>query len=562
MKITPIGCSYNSFNKISKNNSQINKNFENGNSEKLPLVNASYMLAFTGGKSLNLEQTVKQIEQFGSFPPDIKEEAGQIIKEGNPDDKTLIDVHREKYDGLNYLDNLDEIKEMYPEFEGVLSDSEIEYKAGSFIDDVKRGNIPYFDKDQDVAVQLLQMYWGDGFSLNDLKNQFVGRNVNKVLAKLNISRVDKTYGHYLKLSDKEYNERFTSEMSERLKGQHRERVIRNEGVYIPRGPLTPEHRENISRGLIKHYSEHPEKVLEMSERQKEFYEKHPEEKIKFSQVLYRAWGERDAKPVKKALSRFMKRPVSYEELSNVFNQDKETKAKLKAFWDKNKWAKDKFSTCMKSSWKRQKELDEMGLIYEPFYVTNLIPKKMQEKIGRVVAPNDGNFANIPTSVIPDIRELRDNPNLRAPAGSNEMKKTGKLIDDYFEANPKEQDALADVLDIGFAIAIKELAEEKVKNTDKYPAFAEMTVYWQDTVAKKWQQHTPIGIDELTDIYSMMMNICVANDDLASAKKIDKSIERAYDLMTEKAPREKDFTMLGIVQALIQMGIVNKSVLFK
>lgn len=561
MKINPIGFNYgvnsqNIKNKVQKNNIEQNK------IENLPSVSASYMLAFTGGKSLNLEQTVKQIEQFGSFPPDIKEEAEQIIKEGNPDNKTLIDVHKEKYEGLNYLDNLDDIKELYPEFEGVLPDSAVEIREGSFMDDVKKGKIPYFDKNQDVAVQLLQMYWGEGFSLNDLKTQFAGKSINSVFEKLNIPKTDRTYGYYLKFSDKEYNERFTSKMSERLKGRHREKIARKDGVYIPRGPLTPEHKANISKGLIKHYTEHPEKALEMSERQKRFYEEHPEEKIKFSEVMLRAWGKREAAPIKKALSRFLKRPLTDEELSNIFAQDKETKAKMQAFWDKNKWAKDKFSNLMKKSWARQKELDEMGLIYEPFYTANLIPKKMQEKIGRIMAPNNKNFANIPTSLIPDLRELTDNPNLITPAGSIEMKETGKIIDDYFDANPSEQDVLADTLDMGFAIAIKELAEEKVKNMDKYPAFAEMTVYWQDTAVQKWKQHTPTGIDELTKIYSTLMNICVANNDLASAKKIDKSIESAYDLVINKNPKIKDMTMFNVISTLIQMGLVEREVLFK
>lgn len=561
MKINPIGFNYglnsqNIKNKVQKNNIEQNK------IENLPSVSASYMLAFTGGKSLNLEQTVKQIEQFGSFPPDIKEEAEQIIKEGNPDNKTLIDVHKEKYEGLNYLDNIDDIKELYPEFEGVLPDSAVEIRKGSFMDDVKKGKIPYFDKNQDVAVQLLQMYWGEGFSLNDLKTQFAGKSINSVFEKLNIPKTDRTYGYYLKFSDKEYNERFTSKMSERLKGRHREKIARKDGVYIPRGPLTPEHKANISKGLIKHYTEHPEKALEMSERQKRFYEEHPEEKIKFSEVMHRAWGKREAAPIKKALSRFLKRPLTDEELSNIFAQDKETKAKMQAFWDKNKWAKDKFSNLMKKSWARQKELDEMGLIYEPFYTANLIPKKMQEKIGRIMAPNNKNFANIPTSLIPDLRELTDNPNLITPAGSIEMKETGKIIDDYFDANPSEQDVLADTLDMGFAIAIKELAEEKVKNMDKYPAFAEMTVYWQDTAVQKWKQHTPTGIDELTKIYSTLMNICVANNDLASAKKIDKSIESAYDLVINKNPKIKDMTMFNVISTLIQMGLVEREVLFK
>ena len=561
MQINPISFNYGLNNQNIKNKVQKN-NIEQNKKENLPSVSASYMLAFTGGKSLNLSQTVRQIEQFGSFPPDIKEEAKEIIKTGNPDNKTLIDVHKEKYDGLNYLDNLDDIKELYPEFEGVLPDSEVEIREGSFMDDVKKGKIPYFDKDRDVAVQLLQMYWGEGFSLNDLKNQFAGRNINSVFEKLNIPKTDRTYGYYLKFSDKEYNERFTSKMSERLKGQHRARIAKKEGVYIPKGPLTPLHRANISRSLLKYYAEHPEKTLEMSERQKRFYEEHPEEKIKLSEVSRRAWGQKEAKSIKKALSKFLKRQVTDEELSNVFSQNQEMKTKMQAFWNKNKWAKDKFSKLMKKSWERQKELDEMGLIYEPFYTANLIPKKMQEKIGRIMAPNNKNFANIPTSLIPDIRELTDNPNLVTPAGSIEMKETGKIIDDYFDANPNEQDILADTLDMGFAIAIKELAEEKVKNMDKYPAFAEMTVYWQDTAVQKWKQHTPTGIDELTKIYSTLMNICVANNDLASAKKIDKSVESAYDLVVNENPKVKDLTMLNVISALVQMGIVERNVFFK
>ena len=290
MRINPISCNNALYNTNSKINSNNKNNFLQNNNKNLPSVSANYMLAFMGGKSLNLEQTVRQIEQFGSFPPDIKENAYEIINAKNPDNKTLIDIHREKYDGLNYLDSLDEIKELYPEFSNVLSDKQVEIRSGTFMDDVKQGKIPYFDKNQDIAVQLLQMYWGDGFSLNDLKTQFAGKNINSVFEKLNIPKTDRTYGYYLKFSDKQYNERFTSKMSERLKGQHRENITRKEGVYIPRGPLTAEHKANISKGLIEYYAKHPEKTLELSERQKNFYEEHPEEKIKFSQVMLRAWG--------------------------------------------------------------------------------------------------------------------------------------------------------------------------------------------------------------------------------------------------------------------------------
>ena len=59
----------------------------------------------------------------------------------------------------------------------------------------------YFDSEIDLSLQLLQLYWGEGFSLTDLANQFNGRNIQGTMERLNIPRVDRGYGIYLKLSD-------------------------------------------------------------------------------------------------------------------------------------------------------------------------------------------------------------------------------------------------------------------------------------------------------------------------------------------------------------------------
>ena len=138
-------------------------------------------------------------------------------------------------------------------------------------------------------------------------------------------------------------------MSERLKGVKRKEIERKEGVYIPRGPLTEEHKANISKGLIKFYSEHPERLTQLSERQLKYFEENPEQKQIFSEVLLRAWGYRETKSVKKALSKHMKRQMQDNELSDVFSPTAETKQKMKLFWDKNKWARDIFSKAMKKS---------------------------------------------------------------------------------------------------------------------------------------------------------------------------------------------------------------------
>ena len=46
------------------------------------------------------------------------------------------------------------------------------------------------------------------------------------------------------------------------------------------------------------------------------------------------------------------------------------------------------------------------------------------------------------------------------------------------------------------------------------------------------------------------------------KKIDKSIESAYDLVVNENPKVKDLTMLNVISALVQMGIVERNVFFK
>ena len=221
------------------------------------------MLSFKGGKSLSLEQTIVQLDKYSTFPPDIREMAILEIKAGNPKDKTLIDIHKDKYSALNDMETLSEAKKAFPEFKDVLPDWQLDYKPNSFVDDVKQGKNKYFDPEIDLSLQLLQLYWGEGFSLSDLTKQFDGRNILGTMDRLNIPRVERNYGMYLKLSDKDYNARFSKEMSERSKNVARNIAERREGAYIPKGPLSESHKRNISQGLLKFYSEHPERLSEM-----------------------------------------------------------------------------------------------------------------------------------------------------------------------------------------------------------------------------------------------------------------------------------------------------------
>ena len=136
--------------------------------------------------------------------------------------------------------------------------------------------------------------------------------------KLNIPKVNRNYGHVLKFSDPEYNERLTKQMTQKrreamdIKAQQQD----GEPVYIKRGPLSPEHRQHISEGLIKYYHENSERIFAMSERQKKFYEDNPEQAQMFRRVMQRAWNIFGAERIKQALSKFLKK----ERNQNLFLQ--------------------------------------------------------------------------------------------------------------------------------------------------------------------------------------------------------------------------------------------------
>lgn len=500
--------------------------------------------AFTGGKSLSLQETKAQLDKFGSYPPDIKEAVEKTIAEGNPKDKTLIDVHLEKYKDLNQLDTLDEIKELYPEFEGVLSDNEIKYNEGSFIDDFKKGKVDYFDPDVDIAVQLIQMYWGDGFSLNDIKGEYTNnKNVYGVFQKLNIPCADRLYGHYLKFSDKKYNERFTQEMSEKFKNVQRTKIERKEGVYIPRGPQSEETKKKISESLVKYWTEHPERAQEMSDRQKKYFECHPEQKEIFTSVLLRAWRYKEADPIKKYLSKFLEgKEINNEELADVFNENSTIQNKLKEFWNQNSWAKEKFSKCMVKSWARQKELQKIGLRKEPVYIGEQLPPMLKKAI---VEFNNGKLEDLENSVKLVFIE-NDEP--YPDEFKQRSQEITKAINAYFDAHPDEDNKLCDIKFISFVLALDEIAELKKQSGNRHPAISPVCNIWNRMIYEDHMlKELEFKGEELDIIRVAMLQVAVKYNDEKVLRILEDSFVNAERLVNKYGAKECTKRMSKIIE---------------
>ncbi len=352
------------------------------------LPTTAQYLAFTGGYSLDLAKTIQQLDKFAEknssiYPPNIREWAGLILEEGNKAKETLISIHKKYFASLKECFSLDEIKEKFPEFKDVISSENVTAVKGSVIDKFRKGELEYFDNDEDLTVQLIKLYWGEGFSTNDLKRYADGQDLYHTMKKLNIPTASRNYGHILKFSDPEYNERLMREMTEkRLATLDRKAQIETgEPVYIKRGPLSAEHKQRISEGLKKYYQENPERIYEMSERQKEFYRQNPEKSEELSRVLKKAWNLPPADRIKAALSKFLKgRKVETFDLETSpekLNQE-QSKA-MRAFWGLNDWARKAFSKNMKYGWRKVKEENET-VYYLKNTPTKLL-KFIEEKAG-------------------------------------------------------------------------------------------------------------------------------------------------------------------------------------
>ncbi len=350
-----------------------------GSFSKLPSTQT--YLSFTGGYSLNLAETIRNLDKLAEknpnlYPKNIREWAGIILETGNQAKKTLIDIHKDYYESLKSCPTLEAVKEKFPEFEKVISANDVQFSKNSFGDAVKSGELECFDKDEDLTLQILKLYYGEGFSLNDLKNYADGKDIYHTMKKLEIPRLNRDYGHILKFSDPQYNERLTAEMTykRRLALDAKARA-EGEPVHIPRGPLSQEHKDHISEGLIRAYTENPNLLFEMSERRKAFYLNNPEKSEQLSRVLNKAWNIFGADRIKSALSKFMKSKgfKDFDVESNPVTHTKDQTKTLKQFWATNEWARKSFSKNMEYAWKKVKEEDAY------FYTFDITPNGYKRK---------------------------------------------------------------------------------------------------------------------------------------------------------------------------------------
>lgn len=502
----------------------------------LPLPTTAQYLAFTGGYSLDLASTIKNLDKLAQkksnvYPPQIREWAGIILEDGNKSKETLINIHKKFYESLKDCFSLDEVKKKFPEFKDVTPSSEIKYQEGSFLDNALNGKLEYFDKNEDLSLQLLKLYWGEGFSINDLRKYSGGKDISYAMRKLNIPLTDPAYGRILKLSDPEYNERLTREMTaKRLEALDRKaQQATGEPVYIKRGPLSAEHKKHISEGLQRYYEQNPQAIYNLSQRQRQFYEENPDRANILRRVTTKAWYVFGADKIKAAMSAFMKKQgvktFDTSKLENPLEFTKEESSALKKFWASNEWARKSFSKNMTYAWKKIKE--EQSIIYQ----IRVAPRSFIQKIKdwarkQGVELKDEDF----------IAKLDPND-----AGNNYINSN---ISQYTRAYVDSVNGESTVMANSFFLALLNINREiskidlsKVDNETKLlckfiQKMIKTSLFERPDLPFEKTQFKVLDANEVQHVYGILRNTCLESFNPKLAGIFEKHMDKAYDYVSK------------------------------
>ena len=478
-----------------------------------PLPSTKQYLAFTGGYSLNLAETIQNLDKLAQknsdiYPQNIREWAGMILEGGNKAKQTLIDVHKRYYESLKDCKSLAEAKEKFNEFKNVLSDKDVSFSKNSFGYNVKEGLMDAFDKDEDLSLQLLKLYYGEGFSLNDLKAYAGDTDLFHTMKKLQIPTVSRDYGHILKFSDPQYNDRLTKEMTyrRRLALDAKAQEV-GEPVHIPRGALSKEHREHISEGLRKFYANNPERIFDMSEKQKMFYQDNPEKAEEFSRVMKKAWSVFGADRIKSAMSKYMKQYgiKAFDPEVNPVQIPKEQSRLLRQFWATNEWARKSFSKNMEYAWKKIKEENES------FFTIRTVPIQINKFVEDKLKVPEGTFCT----------DTVYNPYTK-------QSHVDQFSQDIFKVHTNIE-GLNDVLADAYQIAVFKIAAE-IKDLDLKREPKEVQEFARLTLALMYKNFQ--GLESAYNAKSLAPKLGQALNDMQKSNMSQESASKTLAVMQE------------------------------
>ena len=359
------------------------------NAANMHYFNPAYCISFSGAcvdlaKAMKTLKATEILKEDSRLPKRVEDLANRLLKNGNPQNLTLIDVHKQAYFDIMYAKSLEEVRVRFPEFSKVLSVVELEQKPqnGSFLREILDGKNKYFNKDNDITLQLMKMYWGEGFSLSDLEKHTGIKSTTfaSVMKILNIPLRNKHYANVLKHSDPDASKRI-ADMIAATKDANFEKT--NGYISIPRGYLPISRSQKILDSLFEYYEKDPSRLYDQPKIIKNFYKDNVLANEIYNATLFEMWNFGSMKNIKRNILKFFDKKsgttnYSMNEL-NGYNSLSETENMwIKEYFAKNKSDKDTFSRSLRSAYKHMKTRLEAEKTKKTDIV--LYSQKMQDKI--------------------------------------------------------------------------------------------------------------------------------------------------------------------------------------
>lgn len=428
MKILAINSKYNfNLNKTSKNEIKKEAVSQSSLRNTNPLYfNSAYCIGFCG-ESTDLSKAVKKLKATEimnddkRIPSRVEDLSNLIIKKGNPQKLTLIDIHKQAYFNIMCANSIEEIREKFPEFRNVCSVDELDPppQQGSFLRDILDGKNEYFNKDNDISLQLMKMYWGEGFSLSDLEKHTGIKSTTfaSVMKILNIPTKNQHYASVLKHSDAEVSKRII-DMINATKCANFEKA--NGYISIPKGCLPVEMSQKILDSLFAYYEKDPIRIYDQPKIVKNFYNDNILAKEIFRATMFELWNLNSMNHVKRNLLNFFDKKVADEikdkklerysmyELNGYNQLSSKEISWMKEYFDKNKKDKDAVSRALKSAYKHM--LNRMNAEKNHRSDIVLYPKKFQEVIYKYY----DEIGRDKSEFIPNLLKVDDNKSYSVP----------------------------------------------------------------------------------------------------------------------------------------------------
>lgn len=428
MKILPINSNYNyNANKTKKNEENKVITPQNNTYSSKPLYfNPAYCINFCGA-CVDLSKAVKKlkateiIKEDNRIPSRVEDLANIIIRKGNLQELTLIDIHKQSYFNVMCAKSIEEIREKFPEFKGVLSVYELETppQQGSFLREVLDGKNKYFSKDDDISLQLMKMYWGEGFSLSDLEKHTGIKSTifTSIMKILNIPLKNKHYASVLKHSDPDASKRIV-DMISATKDANFEKA--NGYISIPKGLLPVEMSQKILDSLFEYYEKDPIRIYEQPKIVKKFYKDNILAQETFRATMLEVWNFSSMKNVKRNMLNFFNRKNALQQngknhknyvMRDINGYDQLSSIEIewmKNYFANNKKDKEALSRSLKSAYKHIKQRIEAEKTKKTDIV--LYPKKFQEIVHKYYEQ----IGRDQSEFIPNLLKLNDTKSYSTP----------------------------------------------------------------------------------------------------------------------------------------------------